>query len=236
MGSADMWSAVAPKSGWIGWQVYTAHLPGHHRDYVLPNEYTISSFADCILNQIHFSPSDTLILIGHSMGGYIAADIAARFPDQTHSLVLFHSKVSNDSESKKTDRARAIDLSEANTSLYISTMLRNTFSPVNLARLKTGLEELIISAQQRVTHECIKACHTAMMNRNNYSAVFDTGDIRRYYFLGSDDNAIPFSGLQNELSNVPNENVWLVDGIGHMGHIESPEASRLFLESALRDH
>lgn len=231
-----MWSAVAPTSGLIGREVYAVHLPGHHRDYDLPNEYTISSFADCILTQIHFSASDTLILIGHSMGGYIAAEIAARFPDQTHSLVLFHSKVSNDSESKMMDRARAIDLSQANTSLYISTMLRNTFSPANVARLQGCLEEMIASAQQRITHECIKACQTAMMNRHDHSAVFDKEGIRRYYFLGTDDNSIPFSGVQEELSNVPIENVWLVEGIGHMGHLESPETSLLFFEGILTEH
>lgn len=230
MGSADMWSSVDATSMLSGWEVHAVHLPGHHKDYELPDHYTISSFADHILSQIHFSIDDTLLLIGHSMGGYIAADIAARFPAQTNGLVLFHSKVSNDSEDKKIDRARAIELSQSNTPLYISTMLRNTFSPENVSRLKPELDEMIYSAQQRISHECIKACHTAMMHREDRLTALENADIRRYYFLGSDDNSIPYAGLQTELKNVPTKNIWLENSCGHMGHIEAPESSRRFFE------
>lgn len=225
-----MWSAVLPLSQLIDWDVRTVHLPGHHKDYELPDHYSISSFADHILSQIHFTIHDTILLIGHSMGGYIAADIAARYPNQTHGLVLFHSKVSNDDEAKKIDRARAIELSQSNTLLYISTMLRNTFSPNNVSRLKAEIEAMIQSAQLRISHECIKACHTAMMNREDRSAAIDTARIKRYYFLGSDDNSIPYPSLQSELQKVPEKNIWLEHSCGHMGHIEAPESSRRFFE------
>lgn len=235
MGSADMWGSVVLADWLMGWEVHAVHLPGHHKDHRLPDHYNITSFAEDVLSQVQFGSNDTLLLVGHSMGGYIAADIAARYPNQIHGLVLFHSKVSNDSEAKRSDRARAIELSHANTSLYISTMLRNTFSPQNLTRVITNLSELIDSAQWRISHECIRACHTAMMNREDRLAVMDAAGIRRYYFLGSEDGAIPFSAIQEELKNVAEENIWLEEGCGHMGHIEAPEASRKFFERTFRE-
>lgn len=225
-----MWSSVIPPKWLCDWTPIFVHLPGHQKGCDLPSDYTISAFADHVLSQIQFSGGDTLLLVGHSMGGYIATDIAARFPNETHALVLFHSKISNDSNEKQLDRARAIELSQANTALYISTMLRNTISTANLSRVKSDLDEMIESALDRISHECIKACHSAMMHREDRTATISGTGIQRYYFLGSNDNAIPLSSIEEELSQVPQENIWVEKGCGHMGHIEAVEAARKFFE------
>lgn len=233
MGSSTMWTPFIPQSI-SGWEAICVDLPGHHKQYELPKEYSMGSFASHVLSQARFSEHDEIILIGHSMGGYIAADIAARYPQQILALILFHSKVSNDSETKRLDRARAIELSQENRPLYISTMLRNTVSTGSVHKMTSELEVLIHDAQAMISHECIKACHTAMMNRKDLLAEMEAAGIQRYYFLGLEDKAIPFSSIQDELKNVPKENIRLEEGIGHMGHIEAPESARRFLESSLR--
>lgn len=230
MGSSDMWSSVIPTKWLCEWSTKFVPLPGHQKGSYLPSDYTIRAFADHVLSQIHFSPGDTLLLVGHSMGGYIATDIAARFPNETHALVLYHSKISNDSKEKQLDRARAIELSQANTPLYISTMLRNTISQDNISRVKSNLDAMIQSALDCISHECIRACHTAMMHREDRTATIRDAGIKRYYFLGSNDNAIPLSSMEEELSQVPTENIWIEKGCGHMGHIEAVHATRKFFE------
>ncbi|MCD8540379.1 MAG: alpha/beta hydrolase, partial [Leadbetterella sp.] len=44
------------------------------------------------------------VLIGHSMGGYIALEYAAQYPEQVQGLGLFHSSAAADSETKKKER------------------------------------------------------------------------------------------------------------------------------------
>jgi pimeloyl-ACP methyl ester carboxylesterase len=67
--------------------VFTLDLPGHGRSPT-PGQNTISGYADIIAAFIHALKQEQLVLVGHSMGGAIALELALRQPPNLAGLVL----------------------------------------------------------------------------------------------------------------------------------------------------
>ena len=66
---------------------YAPDLPGHGRSEGAGQD-TIPAYADWIVAFLDAARSDRAVLVGHSMGGAIALDVALRYPDRVAGLGL----------------------------------------------------------------------------------------------------------------------------------------------------
>ena len=115
LGNNEMWKEILPSH--FPFSFYTPQLAGHGNNDNLSSS-SIEEFANHVLQQIEPNDSDEYIWIGHSMGGYVAAHLAKKFPTQTKAILFFHSTADADSELKKKDRLRAIEIAEKAGELY----------------------------------------------------------------------------------------------------------------------
>ena len=90
-GSLNEWSSASEALASAGYQTFRVDLPGHGSSDK-PSEvedYQSSSVYRRIESwYLDLAFSDKAILIGHSFGGYLAANLALKFPDSFQSLVL----------------------------------------------------------------------------------------------------------------------------------------------------
>ncbi len=101
-----IWSPV--ELAFEGYNVIHLELPGFGEAPPLA-KYSIAGLADQYwraLDRIGVSDGH---LFGHSMGGYVAMEMAARRPHALRSLTLVHSHVFADSEEKKSARQSSAD-------------------------------------------------------------------------------------------------------------------------------
>jgi pimeloyl-ACP methyl ester carboxylesterase len=70
-------------------------------------------------------------MIGHSMGGYVALEFAAMFPEMLTGLSLFHSTASEDSPEARLNRDRAIAVVKQNHVGFIRQFIPDLFAPEN---------------------------------------------------------------------------------------------------------
>ncbi|PYE51802.1 alpha/beta fold hydrolase [Deinococcus yavapaiensis] len=70
-----------------GWRVLAPDLPGFG-DAPPLGEPSIRGFADAVLDFVNASNLDRPVLIGHSLGGAVALELAARHPERFSGLVL----------------------------------------------------------------------------------------------------------------------------------------------------
>lgn len=226
----SMWDALIRDLNIPSVVVTTPSLPGHGSLREIPNERTAEAYCGAILKQI---PDDDLpwVIIGHSMGGYLASTLVTMVAPRMIALGFFHSKASADDASKIEDRKRAIVAATQNKDLYLATMLRNTLAERNLDLLKNEVSTMIADAQMDITAECIEAAHTVMIQRPDNVAFLKQAKFSIHYFLGTEDKSIPYPLIKSELAELPSSHITVIQQVAHMGHIECPNEAIAWIRS-----
>jgi pimeloyl-ACP methyl ester carboxylesterase len=88
LGGAAQWAGeIAALSD--RFDLFAPTLPGFGDAAGAPPLTSIAAFAEHVLGQIDARGAERFILLGHSMGGMIAQDMARRVPDRVDRLVLY---------------------------------------------------------------------------------------------------------------------------------------------------
>ena len=90
-------------------RVFALDLPGFGDNSPLTDPLTIADMAEQVYNTLINLGIEQCIMIGHSMGGYVALAFSEKFPSRLKGLGLFHSTAYPDSVEKKQARDKTID-------------------------------------------------------------------------------------------------------------------------------
>lgn len=151
-----------------GFTYIIPELPGFGNTPAI-DPITIKDYADFILDILLENAVEKCIVIGHSMGGYIALEIAENEPDKIAGLGLFHSHPYADNEARITARKRAVEFIETQGAIpYIKEFVPALFSPqhreAQIPYIPAQLENVIGTSAAGLT----AALH-AMMLRSDKS-------------------------------------------------------------------
>jgi len=208
--------------------VSTPSIPGHGECTEIPTEHTSQAYCEALLKQL---PHDDLpwIIVGHSMGGYLAAQLVQHMPERICALGFFHSKAGADHAEKKEERRRAIAIAASDKNLYLATMLRNTLAERNVELLRDPLSLMIEAAKNDISYKCIVAAQEVMIERPDAIEYLRSAHFPIHYFLGMEDKSIPYQQLTHELDALPQATLQTVENVGHMGHMECKDLAMQWL-------
>lgn len=96
-GNATSWAAVAPILTRAGHRVEALDLPGHRRDAPPDPGIGQADYADFVESRLLDGPP--ALLVGHSMGGIVIAQVAARQPAHVTAAVFVAALLPRDGES-----------------------------------------------------------------------------------------------------------------------------------------
>src|SRR5512133_1365999 len=89
----------------------------------------------------------SVIVIGHSMGGYITLALAERYPELLKGFGLFHSTAYADSDERREGRKKTIALIEQKgVGEFVKTSVPNLFGPVTKEKNPGLIKEQISNA------------------------------------------------------------------------------------------
>jgi pimeloyl-ACP methyl ester carboxylesterase len=214
-----MWDEIIAELDVPHIEICTPSIPGHGNHLSIPAAHTAKSYCQKLLEQL---PDDELpgIIVGHSMGGYLAATLVQLIPQRVKAIGFFHSKAGSDDAQKIADRRRAIEAASRNKDLYLASMLRNTIAECNIQRLQNELSLMIEMAKRDISYECICAAQQVMIERSDAINYLSNVHFPIYYFLGAEDKSIPYANIKAELDALPNAIIDVAESTGHMGQIE----------------
>lgn len=219
--NASMWQYIVPRLSYRrNFNLSIPEIPGHGKNSFVPKEHTAEAYCENILDQLKLKKDEELFLIGHSMGGYIAANIAAMMPERVSALCLFQSKAGPDNEEKRTERRRAIEIAEKDKGLYVRMNLTNCVLEANRERLKGDLERTIADAS-KLSFDAIKAAMEVMMSRPDNVENLKDRKFPLYYFLSEQDPLLPYNTLQQEISELPGTVEYKATNTAHFGYMEA---------------
>ena len=191
-------------------------LPGHGSSSVLEDSPSIASIAVLIINELKQLGIDNFHVVGHSMGGYVALELAKY--GVVEKLVLLNSNFWEDSEQKKKDRDRVVKIVNTSKDLFINEGIKALFAQPHC--YENEIRTLVDYAKMYPVEGIIYAT-LAMKNRLNQIKV--CVDLREKLLViqGENDQSTPLQSMKELL---PKENLlYVIPGIGHMSFIESPE-------------
>ena len=215
--SPKMWGFAADLSSDFSY----LSLPGHgdRINDTCPDNMT--DIAKIILQDI--DNTQPYALIGHSMGGYLTGELVA-LGARPQWIGMFHSKFKSDTEQKKAQRARAIDLVVENKNLYMRTMISNLFSDAFRVKKYHVIDQLVEEAFL-IQAETVQHCQRAMMNRKDHIDLIDALQVPVHYFAGDLDQSVPLEDVWEESKRLPQSTLQIIENIGHMGQFECAEDS-----------
>ena len=201
-------------------RVITIDLLGHGETECLGYVQTMEDNADLVHAVLSESRIRKAILVGHSMGGYVALAFAELYPDNVKGLVLLNSTARADNEERKINRNRAIKAVKQSFINFVSLSIANLFSESNRERLSSEIETVKKEAL-KTPLQGIVASLEGMKTRKDREVLLHLTPYPKLLILGKKDPVLNYEETKEQIENTQVELVTFPDG--HMSHIENQE-------------
>lgn len=214
-----MWDGIINE---VDGPILCIDLPGFGDEPLPEPTPSLQSWA-VYLNQLFLENNvSNPILLGHSMGGYIALEYANLFPNSLSGLGLVHSHCFEDSEEKKSNRRKVIDFVEAHgierwLPDMAESLLRSDQKP------KAELLAQAFSFIESVQPESVIAGQRAMLEKRDRSAVLRSIRVPVWIAGGVYDSHLTFDRVL-EMAIMPEQvQITKLQESGHLGMVEERE-------------
>ncbi|GGG28563.1 alpha/beta fold hydrolase [Hymenobacter glacieicola] len=206
------------------------NLPGYGPEPQTGLDYSFEAAADYVQTQLRAEGVHQVLLVGHSMGGYVALAFAEKFPAQVAGLCLFHSSSLPDLEEDQERRQRNRKfLEEQGVAAFTEEFLKPQFSAAHRESMEHHLA-MLQRIGAAVPLETALGSMEAMAQRPDRRPVLEKATYPVLFIAGKDDKAVPLAKTHEE-SLLPDHStvLWLAN-VGHLGFLERPTDTRKAIE------
>ncbi|HTF18766.1 MAG TPA: alpha/beta hydrolase [Chryseolinea sp.] len=199
----------------------TLDLPGFGKSDPLPGTFTLDDVASEVLSFIEIHKLHNPVVIGHSLGGYVALSMIAMRPDLIGGLVLFHSTALADSAERKESRNKVIDFVNKNGAKEFTT---NFIAPLFANPQHADIERIKQIAATTVKGTVV-AYTQAMRERPDRVKTIRTYEKPTLFLAGAKDPGIPLASIYQQAEDCKTCEIYVMDNVAHMGMVESPASA-----------
>lgn len=199
-------------------RIITIDLLGHGETECLGYVHSMEDQADmvhAVLNELKIRKA---VLVGHSMGGYVALALAELYPDAIKGIVLQNSTSRADSDERKKNRDRAIKAVKQNYSSFVRMSISNLFSEDNHENLENEIEKVKLEALKTPLQGIIAALE-GMKIRKDREVLLHFAPYPIQLILGKKDGVLIYEGHADQIEGTKVQLTTFPDG--HMSHIEN---------------
>ena len=203
-------------------------LPGSGESETLQKEnVSLNDYAEIIKAILLTEKIFEVIMIGHSMGGYITLAFAERYPDLLTAFGLCHSGAyGDDAEKIKTRKKSIAFIKENGSSAFLKTAVPGLF----LDHYKNKQDiDLLIANGASIHPKVLIQYYTAMIERPDRTAVLKSFPGPVLFIIGEHDKAIPFVHSLQQSHMPANAYIHVLRKSAHMGMIEQPQSVNVIL-------
>lgn len=222
-GLADVSRLVAPD------------LRGHGNSTASPPPYTMEQLAiDCVNLLDDIGINRPFVVMGLSMGGYIAFEVFRQYPGMVAGLILAGTRAGADSEEGKKGRDAAADkVRQQGVTTIVESMLPKLLAPA-VYQNNPELVEFVREMMLETSADGVLGALAAMRDRPDSFPTLAEIDVPTLIIHGAADQIIPLSDSQAMHQAIANSQLVIIPDAGHLMNLEQPdlfnEAVRTFLE------
>ncbi|MDY8135089.1 alpha/beta hydrolase [Aquimarina sp. 2201CG5-10] len=217
--NSTMWREIVAEIN-DKYRIVTIDLLGHGKTESVGYIHTMEEMAKAVKAVLDHLKITQVTMIGHSMGGYVSLACVELFPELVSRLVLLNSTSYPDSEERKINRSRAINIVKKNPNAYTSMAIANLFAEENRSKFDMAIDSIKNEASKTSLQGIISALE-GMKIRKDRREVLLNFDGLKIIFAGKKDPILNYDQRIEE-SKFCNTNLISFDG-GHMTYIEDKD-------------
>lgn len=214
----EIWQEISDSLA-AHYKVFCIDLPGFGKSPLPATPFSISDISQLVLNWIKDEDIGRPVIIGHSLGGYVALEMARQKPECAAGLGLFHSTAQADSPEKKENRNKVVDFVSRNG----AKPFLDSFVPSLFYKKYHPSVNKIREICNGTSKESIVNYALAMRDRIDYQFVMDEFTEPILFICGDNDNFIPVEVSKKQAEKCTDSHFYVLNETGHMGMIEKPE-------------
>jgi 3-oxoadipate enol-lactonase len=228
--SSAMWDAQMEVAGRVH-RCIAYDIRGLGHSEVGDAQYTIEGGVDDLLALLDYLDIGKVVVVGLSMGGYIALRALQRNPERFLAAVLCDTRSEADDDAGKLGRAvAAAAVKRDGAEAYAASFLPSVFAPESLRTRAQAVKRMkdIISM---TTPLAIAGHLIAMAGRTDTTASLSAIRVPTLILVGEHDARTPPDSSRAMHQRIPGSELHVVPGAGHMSNLENPE----FFNARLQD-
>uniref|UniRef100_UPI0005EB61C9 alpha/beta fold hydrolase n=1 Tax=Acinetobacter pittii TaxID=48296 RepID=UPI0005EB61C9 len=176
------------------------------------------SIKEIAQNIVEHAP-ESFVLIGFSLGGYIARSIVEQFPEKVKALILIASSLRSDTEEQKSQKLTAIKLNSGKNFHGLSSIsIEKTLHPSNVQN-RTLVKRIQEMGRTLGYEEFVKQ---SMLDRSSYDMSKIT--CPTLIISGTEDQLRSKEEAIELLDQLPHAKLEIINNTGHMIPIEQPKS------------
>ena len=218
LGSSKMWK---PQIDFFKYhfRVITPDLPGFGRSNKAKSHNSIQSIANFLLDRLEEKKIDKFHLLGHSMGGMIAQEMAKKSGGKISKLVCY----STSPRGEMPGRFETVDQSRENIKKNgLEVTAKNIAQTWFVLGEKAKYFDLCLEAGKQTS---IEAADNALIAIKNWDGVKNLQDIKNNTLIiwGDKDKSYNLEQVQTLEKNISDSNLVIFKGCAHNVHLEQPD-------------
>jgi pimeloyl-ACP methyl ester carboxylesterase len=200
------------------YRVVTLDLLGHGATAALGYIHTMEENAAMLTFLLQELQLKKVVVLGHSMGGYVALAFAEANPKKVKALILLNSTPIEDSPERKKNRDRAVKAVKKDHAIFVRLSIGNLFGEANRIIFAKEIENIKLQALKTPV-QGIVASLEGMKIRKDRTFILQENKFAKMLLLG---NLDPVLDCETTAASVKDTNtsVHFFSG-GHMSHIEN---------------
>lgn len=231
-GSSAAWERQLPYFAARGYRARAWNQPGYGGTPAV-EPYDLEHVAAALAREIGGEPT---VLVGHSMGGFVAQEAYARFPERVRALVLCFTSAafggSGSDFARQFIAARIGPLDEGRTMAEVAARVIPAMRGQRSDAQGVAHAQRLMAAVPPDTYRKAVKLLTTFDRRAHLPAI----RVPTLVLAGSDDRVAPASVMERMAQKTPGAEYVLLEGCGHLGPMDQPDRFNEALAGFLERH
>jgi 3-oxoadipate enol-lactonase len=185
--------------------------------------FTLDHLADdvhALAQQLRLS---RFVLAGLSMGGYVALAYAKKYPDTLRALILLDTQAAADTPESRQNRDRLIAAAREHGPKPVADAMLQKMIPESTAKNRPQVVRDLRQMMDGANPESMANALAAMRDRPDHTSTLSTIQVPTLIVVGDQDAITPPEVAKKMQEKIPNAQLKIITGAGHMTPMEQPE-------------